>query len=85
MELELFGRVQLEQSGAELALEHFGDGLHRKEPASLLGADPGVLRGEPAAGDQAMEVGMVHEVLAPSVKDGGNAQLRAEALLAKLE
>jgi hypothetical protein len=32
-----------------------------------------------------MEVGMVHEVLAPGVEDGGEAQLGLEALLAELE
>ena len=43
---------------AELALEHAGDGVHGEEPAGLFGTGPGVLGGEAAAGDQAMEVGM---------------------------
>ena len=85
MELEFAGGVESEQPGAELALEHAGDGVHGEEPAGLFGTGPGVLGGEAAAGDQAMEVGMVHEVLAPGVEDGGEAQLGLEALLAKLE
>ena len=85
MELEFCGGVELEQSGAELGFEHLADRVDREEPAGLLRSGPGVLRGEPAAGDQAMEVGMVHEVLAPGMEDGGNAQLGAKALLAKLQ
>src|SRR5665811_2640348 len=57
----------------------------REEPAGLFGTGPGVLGGEAAAGDQAVEVGMVHEVLAPGVEDGREAQLGLEALLAELE
>ena len=62
--------MELEQSGAELALKHLGDGLYREEPAGLFGSSPGVLRGESAPGDQAMQMGMVHEVLAPGMEDG---------------
>jgi hypothetical protein len=43
------------------------------------------LGGEAAAGDQAVEVGMVHEVLAPGVEDGREAQFGLEALPAELE
>ena len=85
VELEFAGGVESEQPGAELALEHAGDGVHGEEPAGLFGTGPGVLGGEAAASDQAMEVGMVHEVLAPGVEDGGEAQLGLEALLAELE
>ena len=85
MELELAGGVELEQSGAELGVEHVAHGVDGEEPAGLFGSGPGVLGGEAAAGDQAMEVGMVHEVLAPGVEDGGEAQLGLEALLAELE
>jgi hypothetical protein len=85
VELEFAGGVELEQAGAELALEDFGHGLHGEEPASLFGTGPGVLGGEAAAGDQAMEVGMVHEVLSPGVEDGRETQLGLEALPAELE
>ena len=85
MEPELSGGVELEQSGAELALKHLGDGLHREEPAGLFGSGPGVLRGESAPGDQAMQMGMVHEVLAPGMEDGRDAQLSSEPLVAELE
>jgi len=85
MELEFAGGVELEQPGAELALEDFAHSVHGEEPAGLFGTGPGVLGGQPAAGDQAMEVGMVHEVLAPGGEDGREAQLGLEALLAELE
>ena len=85
VELEFCGGVELEQSAAELALEHLGNRPHREQPASLLGPGPGILNSESATGDQAMEVGMVHEVLAPGMEDGGEAQLGAEMFLAKLQ
>ena len=85
MELEFSGSMELEQAGAELALEHAGDSVHGEEPAGLFGTGPGALGGEAAASDQAVEVGMVHEVLSPGVEDGREAQLRLEALLAELE
>ena len=85
VELELAGGVELEQAGAEFALEHGPDGMDGEEPAGLFGAGPGIVGGEPAAGDQAMQVRVVHEVLAPGVEDGGEAQLGAEPLLAKLQ
>ena len=56
-----------------LPWKHVGDGVDVEEPAGLFGTGPGVLGGEAAAGDQAMEVGMVHEVLAPGVEDGREA------------
>jgi hypothetical protein len=49
MELEFASGVELEQPGAELALEHSGDGVHGEEPAGLFGTGPGVLGGEAAA------------------------------------
>jgi hypothetical protein len=55
MELELAGGVELEQAGAELALEDFAHSMHGEEPAGLFGTSPGVLGGEAAAGDQASE------------------------------
>src|SRR5260221_11678215 len=56
-----------------------------KKPACLFGSGPGVLGGESAAGDQAVQVRMVHKVLAPGVEDGGDTQFSLEALLAKLQ
>ncbi len=85
MELEFAGGVELEQPGAELGPEHVAHRVDGEEPAGLFGTGPGVLGGEAAASDQAMEVGMVHEVLAPGVEDGREAQLGLEALLAELE
>ena len=69
LELEFASGVELEQAGAELALEDFVHRVDGEEPAGLFGTGPGALGGETAAGDQAVEVGMVHEVLAPGVED----------------
>src|SRR5205807_7825237 len=85
LELELAGGVKLEQSGTELGSEDLAHGAHWNKPAGLFGAGPGVLSGQPTTADMAVEVRMVHEILAPGMKDGGDGQLGAEALLAKLE
>ena len=85
MELKFAGGVELEQRGAELALEHFGHGMDGEKPACLFGSGPGVLGGQSAAGDQTVQVRMIHEVLAPGVEDGGDTQFSLEALLAELQ
>jgi hypothetical protein len=85
LELEFAGGVELEQAGAELGPEHVAHRVDGEEPAGLFGTGPGVLGGEATAGDQAMEVGMVYEVLAPGVEDGCEADLGLEALLTELE
>jgi len=85
LEAELAGGVKLEQTGAELGAEDPTDGVKGKEPASLVGSGPGVLSGQATASDQAVEVRMVHEVLAPGMKDGDEAQLGVEALLSEVE
>ena len=85
LELEFGGGVELEQPGAELGPEHVAHRVDREEPAGLFRTGPGALGGEAAAGDQAMEVGMVHEVLAPGVEDGREADLGLEALLTELD
>src|SRR6267154_828381 len=85
VELKFAGGMELEQRGAELALEHFGHRLHGEEPACLFGAGPGILGGKSAAGDQAMQVRMIHQVLAPGVKDGAQAQFGLKAFLAELQ
>ncbi len=40
---------------------------------------------ESAAGDQAVEVGMIHEVLTPGVQQRSDPQADAEALGSKLQ
>ena len=77
--------MESEQPGAELGPEHVAHRVDGEEPAGLFGTGPGALGGEAAAGDQAMEVGMVHEVLPPGVEDGRQTQLGLEAFLAELE
>jgi hypothetical protein len=85
LEPELAGGVKLEQSSAELGAENLAYGAHREKPASLFGSGPSVLGGQAATTDQAVEVGVVHEVLAPGMQDGRDSQLGGETLLAKLE
>src|SRR5260221_6289342 len=85
VELKFAGGMELEQRGAELAREHFGHRLHWEEPACLFGSGPGILGGKSAAGDQTMQMGMIHQILAPGVKDGGEAQLGLKAYLAELQ
>ena len=53
--------------------------------ARLFGPGPGVLGCQTATGNQAMQMGMVHQVLAPGVENGGEAQLGLEPLLADLQ
>ena len=69
-ELKLSGCVELEECGAEFALEHFGEGADGEEPAGLFGSGPEVLSGEAAAGDQAMEMGMAWAMAAISSLEG---------------
>jgi len=85
MELEFAGGVELEQPGAELGPEHMAHRVDREEPAGLFGTGPGVLGGEAAAGDQAMEVGMVHEVLAQVWRMAVRPSSAWKRLLAELE
>jgi len=64
VELERSLGAQLFESGEELAGEHRRHGTHREEELRL-GRTPPLRRigvGQSATGDQAVEVGMIHEV-----------------------
>ena len=85
VELELALGVELLQSGAKLAAKHRGEGAHGEEEMRR-GAHPlGAVGGQPAARDDAVQVIMVQQRLAPGVQHGGDAQLGLEAVPAKLQ
>ena len=68
----------LEQA-QQLAAEDLGEDAHGQEEVPA-GRDPaGVVEGEPPAGDDAVDVRMVEQLLGPGVQDGGEADRRAEA------
>src|SRR6266446_1911756 len=85
VELELLSGLELLQSRAELAAKDGGESAHRKEVLSR-GADPArAVAGEAATGDDAMQMVMVQQRLAPGVQDGREPQLHAETVLAELQ
>src|SRR5438477_10417460 len=85
MELELLIGIELLQTRTELAAEDQGEGRDGKEkmrwrirPARTVGR-------ESAAGDDAVQMIMVQQGLAPGVQDGGDAQANTPAVLPKLQ
>jgi hypothetical protein len=68
----------LEQA-QQLAAEDLGKDTHRQEEVAAGGDPAGVVDGEAPAGDDAVDMRMVEELLGPGVQDGGEADLRAEA------
>ena len=76
---ELAFTVRLLKQGQELAPELTGQYPDREEEL-LARSLPIPLRREPSARDQAVQVRMVHEVLAPGMQDRGQADLRPEKL-----
>src|SRR6516165_2171745 len=60
--------------GLELAADQFGQGLVRNEEASARCRPPiATVEGDPTAGNQAMHVWMVDELLRPGMEDGEHA------------
>ncbi len=89
MELHRARGPQDLEAGEELSPVHGRHGLHREEVLRLLWAAPfgraARLDHQAAAGDQAMEVRMLAQVLSPGVQQGGDAQADPEPFLAELE
>jgi hypothetical protein len=85
VELKLALGSQPLQTVDKLAREHRCHGMNGEEEAGLGGTGPSEVRGESAACDQAVEVGMVHEVLPPGVEESGDANLGVELVLAKFQ
>ena len=85
VELKLLLGLKLLQTGAELAAEDRGERADGEEVLAP-GADPArAVAGETAAGDDAVQMVMADQGLAPGVQDGRDAQLHAETVLAELE
>ena len=85
MELQLSLFKELLQPIAILRAEHEGEHLDGKEIAAAHPAPLAAIRGEAAAGDDAVQVMMIQQGLAPGVQHGGDAQPRAELVLSELE
>ena len=66
----------VEEQPAEEPREH----PHREEEAGFAGNPPLAVRRQPPTGDDAMQMGMVQQVLPPGVEHGNEADLGAEVL-----
>lgn len=85
VELEFALGVEPLKTRQELAGEHGSDGMIAEEETGLLGSDPETFGSKSPSSDQAVEMGMVHEVLTPGVEEGGEADLGVELSEAKLQ
>jgi hypothetical protein len=68
------------ESVKELAAEELGQDLDGKEEALAPGQPAGAVESKSAAGDDAVEMGMEEQVLAPGVEHRGDADVGAEVL-----
>jgi hypothetical protein len=81
---EMGGKDQIPSSEAileevqELPSEQCRHDLHGKEEPFAAGYPAAVVRRQTAAGDDAVEVGMVHEVLAPGMENSDHPYFGAE-------
>ena len=80
VELEFILGSELAEAIDELGSPNLGHGVNAEEESIILGTVPRTLGGESPTGDQAVEVGMIHKVLSPGVKQGGDANLSVEGL-----
>jgi len=81
MELELSGSMSLLESGDEFAAEDLAENPDREEELVVTGANPAsVVRRQATSGDDAMDVGMMLQLLVPGVQDTEKADLGAEML-----
>ena len=80
MEAELAALAGNSKMMQELATKQRAENAHRKEEAWPTGDPSGAVAGESSAGNEAVNVGMVFEGLAPGVQDGKDADLRTQVL-----
>jgi hypothetical protein len=67
------------ERGEELAAEDEGEGSHGEEKPRRPRPDPArPVGGQPATGDETVEVQMLRQILPPRVQDGGDADRAAE-------
>src|SRR5271165_7178140 len=62
--------ISLQEEGQHLAPEEAAEYAHRQEEAGSAGDPAGVIEGKSTGGDQAMQVRMVTQVLAPGMEYG---------------
>jgi len=77
--------VKLAQTVAELPAIDFRQGFDRKKPVGRSSLPAWAIEPQTAAGDDAMQVIMVQQGLAPGVQHGCNADLRVQAVAPKLQ
>src|SRR5258708_19461751 len=84
MELQLIGLVEVFKSGQKLPPEPPAQSTHREKIMRGRTYPARAVQGHAAAGDDAVQVIMIQQGLAPGVQDGGEAQLRLDPPGAKL-
>ncbi len=81
MELELTGCMSLLERSDEFAAENLAENADREKELVVTGAYPvRVIARQAAGGDDAVDVGVVLELLVPSVEDAEEADFGAEML-----
>jgi hypothetical protein len=71
---------ELFEVSQELAPKHPGEHFDRDKEVPLAPYPSLAIQGQPSSCDDAMQMGMVHEGLAPGVQDGNEAHLRSQVL-----
>jgi len=77
---QLVGLVAFFKIIEELILEELRQDPNRKEESLSTGNPALFLRGQTTAGDDTMNMGMVHEILSPGVNNSDEADVGAETL-----
>ena len=85
MEAELAVGVELLQTIAELSPEDFRERFDREQITARDAFPSPVLISQSTASDNAMEVVMIEQRLAPGMQDGGEADLRFKLSFPELE
>ena len=70
--------ISLLEEGQHLAPEEAAEYAHRQEEARSAGDPAGMIEGESTGGNQAMQVRMVAQVLAPGMEYGEHSDACAE-------
>jgi hypothetical protein len=68
------------EEGQELTPKFPGQDLKRDKELLPRPDKTGSVKGQPAARNNAMDMGMIHQILAPSMKDRDTANLRPQIL-----
>ena len=85
VELELPRGVERLEPFAKLGAEHRAERPHREQVIGARADPAAALQRRAAAGDDAVQVVMVQQGLAPGVQHGRDAQLRAQVVAAEAQ